>query len=188
MRERRTTAWLALSAATFAAATATAAESTDAALGGIVVTATRIAEPSSDIPASIDRVEAEAHAARSTAGESVGSLDHRAGGVRSEPPELRPGFAVVGAGIRGALEFRRARRAPVRRWHSRHDAGWPGTVFAVRFGLRRTISRYCAGRSRRCMAIPPAACIAIFTARRAAGLFVGAARPSTAPSIRSAML
>ncbi len=59
MRERTATAWLAMTAATFAAATA-AAESNDAALGSIVVTATRIAESSGDIPASIDRIEAEA--------------------------------------------------------------------------------------------------------------------------------
>ena len=50
---------MALTVATFAAATARAADANDVSLGGIVVTATRISESSSDIPASIDRVEAE---------------------------------------------------------------------------------------------------------------------------------
>jgi outer membrane receptor protein involved in Fe transport len=61
MRERIATAIAALVAASLAVSSAAvAAESNDAALGSIVVTATRIAESSSDIPASIDRVEADA--------------------------------------------------------------------------------------------------------------------------------
>ena len=49
-----------------------------------------------------------------------------------QPPELRAGPADLDPRLRRALDLRRARRAPVRRRHSRHHARRPGPGLALR--------------------------------------------------------
>ena len=103
----------------------------------VVVTATRVPQPSLEIPASVDRVYADEIRAGPAAGQSLREPRPRAGHRGAEPAELRAGPADLLARLRRALDFRRARHPPDRRRHPGDDARRAGTGLDLRPRLGR---------------------------------------------------
>ena len=106
-------------------------------LSPIVVTATRVAESSFDVSASINVVDSAAiHDGQLQ--ENISESLMTVPGVSAENRQnYAQDLAAVGARLRRAIELRRARRAPVFGRHSGNDAGRAGPVLAVRSGFRR---------------------------------------------------
>ena len=89
----------------------------------VVVTATRVAQSSFDLPVSVDRIDrAVIHDGQLQENLSE-SLLTVPGRLSAESSKLRAGFAALGARLRCTFEFWRARRTPLCRRHSRHHAG-----------------------------------------------------------------
>ena len=113
---------LAAAAATVSASRRMAQAAADPTLDPVVVTATRRAERSFDVPASIDIIDARDDPRRPADGQPVRDAGARPGDLRRQPPELRAGPADQLARLRRARDVRRARRAAL---PGRHPATMP---------------------------------------------------------------